>query len=103
MSGSAEVEAWRLGITMFDVYVAILNSARFELSTSDDSTGLPGWNCLGNCSEDGKYIVQIRDSSYGGNGALSIGRISEHSRVRWGPCLPVENRARLLKSNSWEM
>ena len=35
---SAEVEAIRLGISLFDVYVAILNSARFELSASDDNT-----------------------------------------------------------------
>lgn len=67
---TAEVEAWRLGITMFDVYVAILNSARFELSTSDDNA-LVYQDGIASviAPEDGKYIVQIRDSSYGGNGA----------------------------------
>jgi len=67
---TAEVEAWRLGISMFDVYVAILNSARFELSTSDDSA-LVYQDGIASvvAPEDGKYIVQIRDSSYGGNGS----------------------------------
>lgn len=67
---TAEVEGIRLGDTMFDPYVAILDSARFELSTSDDAALL--WQD-GVASiiapADGKYIVQIRESSYGGNGA----------------------------------
>ncbi len=67
---TAEVEGIRLGDTMFDPYVAILNEARFELSTSDDAALI--WQD-GVASiiapADGKYIVQIRESSYGGNGA----------------------------------
>lgn len=67
---TAEVEGIRLGDTMFDPYVAILNEARFELATSDDAALI--WQD-GVASivapEDGKYIVQIRESSYGGNGA----------------------------------
>lgn len=67
---TAEVEGIRLGDTMFDPYVAILDAARFELSTSDDAALL--WQD-GVASiiapADGKYIVQIRESSYGGNGA----------------------------------
>jgi hypothetical protein len=67
---SAEVEGIRLGDTMFDPYVAILNEARFELATSDDAALI--WQD-GVASilapADGKYIVQIRESSYGGNGA----------------------------------
>lgn len=67
---TAEAEAWRLGISMFDVYVAILNEARFELSSSDDSA-LVYQDGIASiiAPEDGKYIVQIRDSSYGGNGS----------------------------------
>ena len=34
---SVEVEGIRLGITMFDPYVAILNAKRFELASSDDA------------------------------------------------------------------
>ena len=67
---TAEVEGIRLGDTMFDPYVAIINEARFELSTSDDAALI--WQD-GVASiiapADGKYIVQIRESSYGGNGA----------------------------------
>ena len=66
---SAEVEAIRLGISLFDVYVAILNSARFELAASDDNA-LVWQDGIASiiAPEDGKYIVQVRESSYGGNG-----------------------------------
>lgn len=67
---SVEVEGIRLGDTMFDPYVAILNEARFELATSDDAA-LIWQDCVASliAPADGKYIVQIRESSYGGNGA----------------------------------
>ena len=67
---SVEVEGMRLGVTVFDPYVAILDAKRFELATSDDSS-LIGQDC--GCSivapADGKYIVQVRESAYGGNGS----------------------------------
>ncbi len=67
---SVEVEGMRLGVTFFDPYVAILDAKRFELATGDDSP-LAGQD--GGCSvvipADGKYIVQVRESAYGGNGA----------------------------------
>ena len=67
---SVEVEAMRLGVSFFDPYVAILDAKRFELATGDDS---PLTHQDGGCSvvipADGKYVVQIRDSAYGGNGA----------------------------------
>lgn len=69
---TAELEGLRLGYFFFDPYIAILNSARFELARSDDAA-LLNQDCL--CSivapEDGKYIVQVRESSYGGNGACA--------------------------------
>ena len=34
---SAEIEGMRLGVTMFDPYIAILDSKRFELITADDT------------------------------------------------------------------
>jgi hypothetical protein len=66
---TAEVEAIRLGISLFDAYVAILNSARFELSASDDNA-LVWQDGIASviAPEDGKYIIQVRESSYGGNG-----------------------------------
>ena len=66
---TAEVEGIRLGDTMFDPYVAIIDAARFELSTSDDAALL--WQdgvASVVAPADGKYIVQIRESSYGGGG-----------------------------------
>lgn len=70
---TAEVEAIRLGISLFDVYVAIMNAARFELSSSDDSALI--WQD-GVASiiapEDGKYIIQVRDSAYTGSGTYRV-------------------------------
>jgi hypothetical protein len=67
---SAEVEGIRLGVTMFDPFVAIMNAKRFELASSDDSALI--WQD-GEASivapEDGKYIIQVRESAYAGNGA----------------------------------
>ncbi|PHS19023.1 MAG: peptidase [Blastopirellula sp.] len=66
---TAELEGLRLGRTFFDPYLAILNEERFELSKSDDAP-LLYQDCL--CSiiapKDGKYIIQVRESSFGGNG-----------------------------------
>ncbi|RLS55918.1 MAG: peptidase [Planctomycetota bacterium] len=79
---TAEAYGIRLGFSswgnFFDPYVAILNAARFEQSTSDDAA--LAWNDgVASCviPEDGKYVVQIRDASYLGDGKayymLSIG------------------------------
>ncbi len=83
---SVEVEGMRLGVAFFDPYVAILDSKRFELVTGDDS---PTANQDGGCSvvvpADGKYIVQIRESAFGGNGAcqyrLHIGNFPRPTAV----------------------
>lgn len=66
---TAELEGLRLGNSFFDPYLAILNSARFELARSDD-VALLNQDCL--CAivapADGKYIIQVRESAYGGDG-----------------------------------
>ena len=66
---AAEVEGMRLGSYLFDPYVAILDSKRFELASSDDSPLLIQ-DCLATAvaPEDGKYIIEVRESSYAGNG-----------------------------------
>jgi hypothetical protein len=69
---TAELEGVRIkqgrSNPFFDPYIAILNSERFELATSDDAPLLQQ-DCV--CSieapADGKYIVIVRDSSFGGN------------------------------------
>ncbi len=66
---SAEIEAMRLGTTIFDPFIAIMNQARFELAASDDSALLrQDSTCQVVAPEDGNYYVQVRESSYGGNG-----------------------------------
>ncbi len=66
---TAEVEGLRLGYTTFDPYLAILNDKRFELARSDDASLLMQ-DCIVSiiAPEDGKYTIQLRESSYGGDG-----------------------------------
>ncbi len=76
---TAEIEGIRLGLTLFDPYVAILDEKRFELATSDDAALV---FVDGVCSilapEDGTYLIQVRESAYAGNGQcryrLHVGR-----------------------------
>jgi hypothetical protein len=67
---TAEIEGMRLGDTLFDPYVAILDSKRFELASSDD-VPLLGQDAAASViiPADGTYVVQVRESAYGGNGA----------------------------------
>src|SRR5207237_1001369 len=66
---SAEIEGMRLGETLFDPYVAILDSKRFELAASDDAP-LLGQDGIASVviPADGTYYVQVRESAYGGSG-----------------------------------
>ncbi len=52
----------------FDPYIAIYDAKRFEIKASDDSVFLQQ-DCL--CSmvapSDGRYIIEVRESSFGGN------------------------------------
>lgn len=65
---TAEVEGMRLATTLFDPYVAIMDAKRFELAASDDSAlALQDPIASTVAPEDGKYIIQVRESSYGGN------------------------------------
>ena len=76
---TAEVEGIRLGVTFFDPYVAIMDMGRFELANSDDSA-LVWQDAVASvvAPEDGNYVVQVRESAYGGNGScvyrLHVGR-----------------------------
>jgi hypothetical protein len=67
---TAEVEGIRLGVTMFDPCVAILDSRRFELASSDDAALIwqDGFASVV-APADGTYIVMVRESAYAGNGA----------------------------------
>jgi Bacterial pre-peptidase C-terminal domain len=93
---SVEMEGLRLGNILFDPYVAILNEARFELARSDDSP-LLHQDCLVSllAPETGRYIIQVRESSYGGNGAanyrLHVGNFPRPSAVYPAGGRPGEN------------
>jgi hypothetical protein len=66
---TAEVEGIRLGNALFDPYVAILDENRFELSASDDTALLKQDSVASIIApKDGKYIIQLRETSFGGSG-----------------------------------
>ncbi|HTU26801.1 MAG TPA: hypothetical protein VMF30_15440, partial [Pirellulales bacterium] len=83
---TAEIEALRLGYSFFDPYVAILDMGRFELARNDD-TALLKQDALVSiiAPADGTYVVQVRDSAYGGNGnsvyRLHVGRFPRPTAV----------------------
>ncbi len=66
---TAEVEGLRLGEFFFDPYVAIYDKDRFMLAGSDD-TPLVRQDAVAAAiaPEDGPYIIQVRESAFGGNG-----------------------------------
>jgi hypothetical protein len=70
---SVEVVGQRAGRGFWDPFVAILNDKRFELATNDDSTliGQDG-RCAVQIPADGKYIVMLREASYGGGTAYQL-------------------------------
>ncbi|MEX2288323.1 MAG: PPC domain-containing protein, partial [Planctomycetaceae bacterium] len=69
---AVEIEAMRLGMTLCDPYVAILDAKRFELAAKDDSPLLlQDAAATIVAPADGPYIVQVRDSAYGGNGSCN--------------------------------
>lgn len=83
---SAEVEAIRLGQVLFDPFVAILDAKRFELSGADDTAlALQDGFASIVAPADGTYVIQVRESSYGGNGAfayrLHVGRFPRPTAV----------------------
>jgi len=66
---AVEVEGIRLGQTFFDPYVAILDKERFVLAGSDDTPLVyQDAACSVVAPGDGTYLVQVRESSFGGNG-----------------------------------
>ncbi len=66
---TAEIEGLRLGMTTFDPYLAILDEQRFELTRSDDAALLWQDACASLVApKDGNYVIQVRESSGGGNG-----------------------------------
>ena len=65
---TAEVEGMRLGVTLFDPWIGIL-SKDGKLLASDDDCALLMQDPLASiiAPADGTYIVQVRESTYGGS------------------------------------
>jgi hypothetical protein len=67
---TAEIEGIRLGESPLDPYLAILDENRFELATNDDNALLRQDAVVSILApRDGKYILQLRDSAFGGSPA----------------------------------
>jgi hypothetical protein len=83
---SAEIEGLRLGSYRFDPHVSIVDMRRFELASADDSPATLQDGIISILApEDGKYVVQVRESSYGGDGncryRLHVGTFPRPSAV----------------------
>src|SRR5262249_50274711 len=98
---TAEVEGIRLGLTLFDPYVAILNAKRFELASSDDNA-LTWQDCFVSLAapEAGGSRLAGREAAFAGNPKCvcrlrvgnfpsptatipSGGKLGEHLHIRW--------------------
>jgi hypothetical protein len=65
---SVEIEAMRLGRTMFDAYVAILDPRKFELASVDDTPLLRNDAFASIIApEDGDYRILVHEAAYEGN------------------------------------
>jgi hypothetical protein len=78
---SAEVEGMRLGRTMFDTYVAIVDPKGFEIASCDDAALLRTDSFVSVIiPEDGDYRVLVREAAYEGDDScqyrVSIGNFT---------------------------
>ena len=97
---TAEVEGARLGIALFDPYVAIMDAKRFELASSDDAALI--WQdafALVVAPEDGTYLVQVRERPTPGPTTASTGSTSATSPGPRRPSPPAASSARRSTSS----
>jgi hypothetical protein len=83
---TAEVEGMRLGRTMFDTYVAIVDPKGFEIASCDDAALLRTDSFVSVViPEDGDYRVLVREAAYEGDDAcqyrVSIGTFTRPTAV----------------------
>lgn len=83
---TAEVEGMRLGRTMFDTYVAIVDPKGFEIASCDDAPLLRTDSFVSVIiPEDGDYRVLVREAAYEGDDAcqyrVSIGNFTRPKAV----------------------
>jgi hypothetical protein len=86
---SLEVEGMRLANVTFDPFIAVFDSRRFEIASSDDSVLHRQDGYLSVVAPaDGDYIIQVRESSYRGT-ANSHYRLHVGSFRRPDVCYPA--------------
>jgi len=86
---SLEAEGMRLGNVAFDPFVAVFDSRRFEIASSDDTVLHRQDGYLSVVAPaDGDYIIQVRESSYRGTGN-SYYRLHVGSFRRPDVCYPA--------------
>jgi len=78
---SIEIEAMRLGDQLFDAFIALFDANGFEVASCDDSAlGRQDGFISVIAPADGRYLVQVRESAYAGNGncryRLHVGRFA---------------------------
>ena len=86
---TAEVEAMRLGAALVDCHLSVLDQRRFEVAAQDDSPLAlqdPAVSFIP--SEDGPYVIAVRESSFAGTDrsryALHVTE-GPRPRVAWPP------------------
>jgi hypothetical protein len=63
-----EIEGLRLGSYRFDPHVSIIDAKKFQLAAADDAPATMQDGILSIVApEDGRYVVQVREASYGGD------------------------------------
>ena len=66
---SVEIEGLRLGSYRFDPHISIIDANKFQLAAADDSPAVLQDGVMSVLAPaDGTYYVQVRESSYGGDG-----------------------------------
>lgn len=66
---SVEIEGLRLGSHRFDPHISVIDGDRFQLAAADDSPATLQDGVISLLvPEDGRYFIQVRESSYGGDG-----------------------------------
>ena len=67
---SVEIEGLRLGSHRFDPHVSILDTKGFQFAVADDSPATLQDGILSILApDDGRYVVKVREASYGGDDA----------------------------------
>jgi hypothetical protein len=90
---TAEVEGMRLGTTMFDPFLEVVDKSKFTIAAADDTALLrqDPFLCF-IAPKDGPFILEVRESSFGGSGD-SYYRLHVGNFPRPTVCFPLGGKA----------